>query len=86
VAPQLTYTSVAPLLYISFRSANTSLMQAINSEMDLMISREAALKVSSVDMEWRINAAAVFSIAVLLGLSAWQMVFLKKFFRSKKLL
>ncbi|KAG5188432.1 emp24/gp25L/p24 family/GOLD-domain-containing protein [Tribonema minus] len=60
--------------------------RAINAEMDLSIQRESELKYTSVNMEWRINAFALFSIVVLLGLSAWQIVFLKKFFRSKKLL
>jgi emp24/gp25L/p24 family/GOLD len=54
--------------------------------MDAMSSKEAELQAASSRMEWRTNAFAVFSIVVLLGMSAWQIVFLKRFFISKKLL
>ncbi|KAG5182641.1 emp24/gp25L/p24 family/GOLD-domain-containing protein [Tribonema minus] len=60
--------------------------RAINAELDQSIQREAQLKRTSVNMEWHINAFATLSIVVLLGLSAWQMAFLRRFFRSKKLL
>mmetsp|Transcript_12765 Transcript_12765/g.19096 ORF Transcript_12765/g.19096 Transcript_12765/m.19096 type:complete len:209 (+) Transcript_12765:31-657(+) len=60
--------------------------RAINMEMDATIAREVELKVKSENMEWRINAFALFSIVVLISLSAWQTYFLKSYFRAKKLL
>lgn len=72
-------------LELQFRKAEDKL-KAISKEMGKSREREAQLRVTSDAMANRIQWMSFLSISVLLTVSAWQIFYLKSFFRSKKLL
>ena len=61
-------------------------MESISKEMAKSREREAALRDDAATVQARIEYLSIISITVLLTVSAWQMFYLKSFFRSKKLL
>ena len=72
-------------LELQFRKAEDKL-KSISKEMGKSREREAQLRVTSDAMSNRIQWMSFLSITVLLTVSAWQIFYLKSFFRSKKLL
>eukprot|EP00616_Rhizochromulina_sp_CCMP1243_P009874 CAMPEP_0118963162 /NCGR_PEP_ID=MMETSP1173-20130426/1193_1 /TAXON_ID=1034831 /ORGANISM="Rhizochromulina marina cf, Strain CCMP1243" /LENGTH=212 /DNA_ID=CAMNT_0006911479 /DNA_START=1 /DNA_END=639 /DNA_ORIENTATION=- len=72
-------------LELQFRKAEDKL-KSISHEMGKSREREAQLKQTSETMSSRIQSFSLLSITVLLVISAWQMYYLKSFFRAKKLL
>lgn len=72
-------------LGLLFRKAEDKL-QDISLEMDKSREREAHLRETSESTARRIEWFSILSITVLLTISAWQIFYLKSFFRSKKLL
>ena len=61
-------------------------LESISKEMSKSREREAALRDDASTVQARIEYLSIISITVLLTVSAWQMFYLKSFFRSKKLL
>lgn len=61
-------------------------LQSISTEMSRSRDREAQLRETSMETANRIQWFSILSITVLLTISAWQMFYLKNYFRSKKLL
>lgn len=70
---------------LQFRKAEDKL-KSISDEMGKSREREAQLRQTSETMSGRIQWFSVLSITVLLTISAWQVYYLKSFFRAKKLL
>jgi len=70
---------------VQFRKAE-DMLKAISNEMGKSREREAQLRETSEAMASRIQMFSIASITVLLAMSAWQVYYLKSFFRSKKLL
>lgn len=61
-------------------------LESISEEMRYSRDREAQLRETSMQTANRIQWFSILSITVLLTISAWQMFYLKNYFRSKKLL
>ena len=72
-------------LGLLFRRAEDKLAD-ISREMEKSRDREAQLRDTNESTSNRIQWFSILSITVLLTISAWQMVYLRSFFRSKKLL
>lgn len=72
-------------LELEFLKAEDTMRQ-VTREFNYMQKREARMKQTSESTASRIRFFAYVSILVLLLLSFWQTVYLKSFFRSKKLL
>ncbi|RLN36580.1 hypothetical protein BBJ28_00021817, partial [Nothophytophthora sp. Chile5] len=51
-----------------------------------MREREAAMRDTNESTNSRVLWFSFFSIVVLLGMGVWQVLYLKKFFKSKKLI
>lgn len=58
----------------------------IHREMLYMREREAAMRNTNESTNSRVLWFSFFSIVVLLGMGVWQVLYLKKFFKSKKLI
>jgi hypothetical protein len=58
----------------------------IHREMLYMREREAAMRNTNESTNSRVLWFSFFSIVVLLGMGVWQVMYLKKFFKSKKLI
>jgi p24 family protein delta-1 len=58
----------------------------IHREMLYMREREAAMRSTNESTNSRVLWFSFLSIAVLLGMGVWQVIYLKKFFKSKKLI
>jgi len=58
----------------------------IHREMLYMREREAAMRNTNESTNSRVLWFSTFSILVLLGMGIWQVIYLKKFFKSKKLI
>lgn len=72
-------------LGLLFRRAEDKLSD-ISKEMEKSRDREAQLRDTNESTSNRIQWFSILSITVLLTISAWQMIYLRSFFRSKKLL
>mmetsp|Transcript_63240 Transcript_63240/g.124205 ORF Transcript_63240/g.124205 Transcript_63240/m.124205 type:complete len:179 (+) Transcript_63240:171-707(+) len=72
-------------LELQFRKAEDKL-ESISQELANSREREAELRQSGAEVANKIEWFSLLSITVLLTVSAWQMFYLKSFFRSKKLL
>ena len=58
----------------------------IHREMLYMREREAMMRNTNESTNARVLWFSFFSIVVLLGMGVWQVLYLKKFFKSKKLI
>ncbi|KAJ8575896.1 hypothetical protein ON010_g3320 [Phytophthora cinnamomi] len=58
----------------------------IHREMLYMREREATMRNTNESTNSRVLWFSFFSIVVLLGMGVWQVMYLKKFFKSKKLI
>ncbi|KAJ8612869.1 hypothetical protein CTAYLR_002049 [Chrysophaeum taylorii] len=63
-----------------------TMLREIGVEMDSSLAREEDEQRSAADEDSRIATMGWISMGVLLGLSCWQIIYLRSFFRSKKLL
>ncbi|CEG35877.1 transmembrane emp24 domain-containing protein 10-like [Plasmopara halstedii] len=61
-------------------------VEEIHREMLYMREREATMRNTNESTNSRVLWFSFFSIAVLLGMGIWQVMYLKKFFKSKKLI
>jgi len=62
------------------------MVREIANEMDLSLKREELERATEEEEEERTALFGSISIATLLALSCWQIIYLRRFFRSKKLL
>ncbi|KAJ1460388.1 emp24/gp25L/p24 family/GOLD-domain-containing protein [Pelagophyceae sp. CCMP2097] len=63
-----------------------NMVREIANEMDLSLKREELERATEEEEEERTALFGSISIATLLALSCWQIIYLRRFFRSKKLL
>lgn len=62
------------------------LAEAIVSDFAYMKSREKMMRDTNESTNSRVLWFSIFSMAVLLGLALWQVFYLKRFFKAKKLI
>eukprot|EP00630_Chrysocystis_fragilis_P002320 CAMPEP_0197389284 /NCGR_PEP_ID=MMETSP1165-20131217/1595_1 /TAXON_ID=284809 /ORGANISM="Chrysocystis fragilis, Strain CCMP3189" /LENGTH=206 /DNA_ID=CAMNT_0042914687 /DNA_START=46 /DNA_END=666 /DNA_ORIENTATION=- len=63
-----------------------AMLAEIATEMDMSLTREEHERDAAAESEGRIATMGYISMAVLIGLACWQIIYLRSFFRSKKLL
>jgi len=63
-----------------------NMLKDIAAEMDRALKRETRERQTATATESRIETMGFVSMAVLIGLALWQIIYLRSFFRSKKLL
>lgn len=63
-----------------------NMLGEIASEMDMSLTREEREREAATESESRIATMGYLSIGILISLACWQIIYLRSFFRSKKLL
>lgn len=62
------------------------MLKDISTEMDMSLSREEKEREAASESEGRMATMGYLSIGILVSLACWQVIYLRSFFRAKKLL